>query len=114
MANSDSTAATDRRLLLLSSKDNVFVVASPIAAGESLRLEGAVARAAVEIPMGHKVARRAIAAKERIIKYGAPIGSATRAIAAGEHVHIQNMKSDYLPTFLREGAKSYVLLRSEP
>ena len=33
---------------------------------------------------------------EKVLKYGLPIGSATRDIAAGEHVHVQNMKSDYI------------------
>jgi hypothetical protein len=27
-----------------------------------------------------------------------PIGSATRDIAVGEHVHLHNMKSDYIDT----------------
>lgn len=54
--------------------------------------------------LGHKIASRDIAAGEKIVKYGAPIGSATTAIPAGEHVHLHNMKSDYLPTFtLEEG-----------
>lgn len=30
------------------------------------------------------------------------IESATRAIEAGEHVHLHNMKSDYLPTYALE------------
>ncbi len=53
------------------------------------------------VPLGHKVAARDIAAGEKIVKYGAPIGSATRDIASGEHVHTHNVKSDYLPTFKR-------------
>jgi altronate dehydratase len=53
------------------------------------------------VPLGHKVAARDIAAGEKIIKYGAPIGSATCAIRAGEHVHTHNLRSDYLPTFAR-------------
>jgi hypothetical protein len=36
-----------------------------------------------------------------VIKYGAPIGSATRDIAPGEYVHTHNLKSDYLPTLAR-------------
>ena len=43
---------------------------------------------------GHKYARRAIAAGENIIKYGMPIGHATRAIAKGEHVHVDNVKTN--------------------
>ncbi len=56
---------------------------------------------------GHKYARCAIAAGEAVIKYGLPIGHATRDIAAGEHVHTHNVKTNlgevleyrYEPTF---------------
>ena len=47
-----------------------------------------------EIPRGHKFALRDIAAGENIIKYGMPIGRATRGIRKGEHVHTQNMKTN--------------------
>lgn len=43
---------------------------------------------------GHKYALRAIRAGESIIKYGMPIGHATRDIAPGEHVHTQNVATD--------------------
>ncbi len=43
---------------------------------------------------GHKYALRPIAAGENIIKYGMPIGRATVAIAAGEHVHTHNVKTN--------------------
>ena len=43
---------------------------------------------------GHKYALRKIAAGEDIIKYGMAIGHATREIAAGEHVHVENMKTN--------------------
>ncbi|MGN0851762.1 MAG: UxaA family hydrolase [Kiritimatiellia bacterium] len=42
---------------------------------------------------GHKYARRAIPAGAAVVKYGMPIGRATRAIAAGEHVHVQNLQT---------------------
>ena len=42
---------------------------------------------------GQKYARRAIEAGERIIKYGYPIGEATKAIEKGEMVHSHNMKT---------------------
>lgn len=54
------------------------------------------------IPLGFKVAARDIAPGEKILKYGAPIGSAKQAIRAGEIVHLHNMQSDYLPTYDRE------------
>ena len=54
------------------------------------------------IPLGFKVAARDIAAGEKILKYGAPIGSARQVIRVGEIVHTHNMQSDYLPTYDRE------------
>jgi len=99
---------TDQRVLILSPGDNVMVAVAEIEAGESLAVEGRRLKTAVRLPMGHKLARRNIRAGEKILKYGTSIGSATRDIAAGEHVHTHNMKSDYLPTYAREGEKSYV------
>ncbi len=43
---------------------------------------------------GHKYARREICAGEDIVKYGMPIGKATRTIGAGEHVHVHNVKTN--------------------
>ena len=43
---------------------------------------------------GHKYALRDIAEGENVIKYGMPIGHATRAIAKGEHVHVHNVKTN--------------------
>ena len=44
------------------------------------------------VPSGHKIALRAIAAGEVVLKYGHPIGRATRAIEAGDHVHLHNLQ----------------------
>ena len=45
---------------------------------------------AERIPAGHKVAVRPIAAGEPVRRYGQIIGFASRAIAPGQHVHVQN------------------------
>src|SRR5213595_1615238 len=42
------------------------------------------------IPAGHKVAVRPIAVGEPVRRYGQVIGFASKAIAAGQHVHVQN------------------------
>lgn len=42
------------------------------------------------IPAFHKIAIEEIALHDIILKYGHPIGVATKAIAAGMHVHTQN------------------------
>ena len=46
-----------------------------------------------DIPAGHKLAVRDIKAGEAVVKYGAPIGTATENISAGSHVHIHNIKT---------------------
>lgn len=97
----------DRRLLRLHPADNVVTVIAMIEAGEEIVIEGTTVRTASGIPLGHKVAARTIATGEKILKYGVPIGSATRDIASGEHVHTHNLKSDYLPTWLRENQREW-------
>lgn len=49
---------------------------------------------AVNPDTGHKVALRDIALGEDVIKYGFPIGHATKAIVKGEVVHIDNLKTN--------------------
>ena len=49
-----------------------------------------------EIPMGHKVALHEIAKGAQVLKFGVPIGRASREIARGELVHTHNLTSDYL------------------
>ena len=39
------------------------------------------------------------------MKYGFPIGSASRDIEPGDHVHIDNLASDYTPTYSLEAAR---------
>ena len=55
--------------------------------------------------MAHKVARFPIFSGDKIIKYGAPIGVATADIAAGAHVHVHNIRSDYTPTYTLDAAR---------
>lgn len=89
------------RLLLLAPEDNVCAAATRIPKGSKLQVEGAEIVATEDVEVGHKVARREIAQGDKVLKYGAPIGSATRDIQPGERVHLHNMKSDYLPTRTR-------------
>ena len=92
----------DPKLLRLSRHDNVLVARAGIGAGETLQLSDQAIVTPCAIPLGFKVAARTLSSGEKIIKYGASIGSATRAIEAGEIVHLHNMQSDYLPTYERE------------
>jgi altronate hydrolase len=77
------------RTLRLSSEDNVVVAAEkiekelPIAAGLATRQR---------IPFGHKIATRAIAKGEPIVKFGQIIGFASSPIEAGDWVHEHNVE----------------------
>lgn len=48
-----------------------------------------------DIPAGHKIARRDIAAGAAVHKFGQIIGFASGAIAAGDHVHTHNLSFGY-------------------
>lgn len=96
---------TDPRLLLLHASDNVLVLRDQIAAGELIAVEGEKVRIQIALGLGHKLARRPISPGEKVVKYGAPIGSATAPIAVGDHVHTHNLRSDYTATHLRGGAR---------
>jgi altronate dehydratase len=87
----------------LSASDNVAVAVRPLAAGAADL--GVTLRQ--DVPVGHKVALRAIEPGDKVIKWGVSIGSATRRIEPGEHVHTHNLKSDYLPTFTRDAGCQY-------
>jgi hypothetical protein len=89
---------TPSPLVLLSPGDNVLVCAGPITAGQSIVIDGERFAAPQDVPTGHKVARRALAVGEKVIKYGAPIGSVVAPVARGAHVHGHNLVSDYIPT----------------
>lgn len=69
--------------MIINPIDNVAVAASPVSAGELLDS----VTAEENIPFGHKMAIRDIEKGENIIKYGYPIGHASRDIKKGEWVH---------------------------
>ena len=87
--------------------DNVLVLARTAAAGTELDLEGEPIRLETGLGLGHKIAARDIHQSDKILKYGMPIGSATRDIARGVHIHLHNMASDYFPVFTHEEGHQY-------
>ena len=88
--------------ILLHPTDNILVAAAPIRAGDPITVDGETFPALADIGVGHKVARRDLGIGEKISKYGAPIGSMTLATPRGGHVHLHNMKSDYIATHMRD------------
>ena len=51
------------------------------------------AKAAQNIPLGHKIALIDATKGEEVVKYDQSIGTASRQISKGQHVHTQNLKT---------------------
>jgi altronate hydrolase len=87
----------------LGEQDNVVVLARHVDAGDSFAgPSGEIWTMSAHLDVGNKLAAVAIAAGDRVFKVGVPIGTATRAIRAGEHVHSHNLQSDHIPIELKE------------
>ncbi len=46
-----------------------------------------------DIPIGHKLAIKALSQDDTVIKYGVDIGRVVAPIALGEHAHVHNIKT---------------------
>lgn len=90
-------------VVLLHPDDTILVCRAPIAAGDQFVLDGQTYLIGTPIEVGHKLARFDLKGGDKIVKYGAPIGSLTEDAAKGAHVHLHNMKSDYIATHTRQG-----------
>ena len=97
---------TDPRLMLLSPGDSVYVLRDQIAAGETILVQGRKVAISAALGLGHKIARTAMRPGDKVLKYGAPIGSASATIAPGDHVHTHNLKSEYTATHTLEAARA--------
>ena len=94
-------------LIRIHPRDNVLVLTRTVRAGETVRFEGRGITLAAELPLGHKLAAEPISEGDKVLKYGLPIGTATEEIPFGGHVHVHNLKSDYLPTFTHEAGHEF-------
>jgi altronate dehydratase len=83
------TAAPLRATIRLHPDDPVVVAARPLSPGEVLADPPLTVRS--EVPAGHKIAVRRIAAGAEVRKFGQIIGVATADIEPGEHVHAHNL-----------------------
>ncbi len=85
----------------LNPTDNVAIARVPLPADQTLHVGGLEVRVPAAVPMGHKVALTPIAKGEHVRRYGQNIGVATQDIAAGEHVHTQNLAFEDHATEMR-------------
>jgi len=87
------------RLLLMSQEDNCLIARTTLEAGEALAIDGVTVVLPEAIPLGYKVARSALRPGDKVLRYGAVIGTATAAVARGAMLHTHNLASDYIPTY---------------
>ena len=78
----------------INNEDNVIVALRDLKAGEEIAIDGGKVILRNDVLRGHKVAIKDIDENEDVIKYGFPIGHAVSRIAAGEHVHVHNLKTN--------------------
>ncbi len=74
----------------ISENDNVAVALTDISDGESVFS----IKASGTVDHGHKIALQDIKEGENVIKYGFPIGHATKDIKTGEAIHTNNLKTN--------------------
>jgi hypothetical protein len=93
------TPASAPRLLLMSPEDNCLIARTDLSAGEVVDIDGVAVTLAQAVPLGYKVARTELERGDKVLRYGALIGTVTAAVARGGLLHTHNLVSDYLPTY---------------
>lgn len=87
------------RGFLINKKDTVITLLDAGKAGDDIVVVGEQESLGIrlreDIKAGHKAACRDIHEGEQVIKYGSPIGFATRDIRVGEWAHTHNIASNY-------------------
>ena len=100
-------------ILLHEPNDDAGVAVMDLTAGdqiEAVTLEGESVKMVTlvdDVPLGHKVAMKALPRDKHIIEYGEEIGYAYVEIEQGAHVHVHNIKS------LRWAGKAQIITHQE-
>ncbi|MEO7495048.1 MAG: UxaA family hydrolase [Massilia sp.] len=95
----NQTSPLSSSLLLMSAEDNCLIARTALAAGTEVLIDGQSVVLPDTIQIGHKLARQSLRPGDKVLRYGAIIGSVTVPIAIGAHVHTHNLESDYIPTY---------------
>ncbi|MGI6438369.1 MAG: UxaA family hydrolase [Sphaerochaeta sp.] len=80
----------DVKAIRIHPEDTVAVAVHPLKKGETIVIGDFAVTVLEDIGGGHKVALTGTGKGEPVIKYGFPMGVATKDIAVGEHVHTHN------------------------
>ena len=90
-----------KEILKINEKDNVVVALRDLSTNEIIEVDNQKVEIKEDVKRGHKIAIDNISVNENIIKYGYPIGHATKDIQVGDWVHTHNIKTNL------DGIKDY-------
>jgi len=106
---SSTTPAQAGSLLLMSREDNCLIARVDLKAGATVVIDGREIALPGDVRLGHKVARHDLAPGDKVLRYGAIIGTVTADVAPGAMLHTHNLVSDYIPTYtLASDAHSFI------
>lgn len=89
----------NHKFLVHDAEDSVGVAVQDIKAGETVMgvlIEGDKqfhVKSNHDIPLGHKIALKALKKGEVLVKYGENVGNVTQDIKVGDWVHTHNLKT---------------------
>ena len=84
-----------KEVFIIDPKDNVATLVSENGKkGKSIQAGNNTVTLLDDLPFAHKFAIKPIPKGTQVLKYGYSIGTATRDIAVGEHVHVHNLESN--------------------
>jgi len=92
-----------KKAIIMAVADSVAIALDDLAPGDKVGVRSLLQEIAGElevsdsVPYGHKLSVKPIAKGAEIIKSGEVIGAASQPINRGEHVHIHNIVSLYVP-----------------
>lgn len=90
---------SSHKFLLHEAQDDVGVAVQDIKAGEEVMGvdihsgKEVLVKSNHDIPLGHKIALKAVKNGDAVIKYGEKIGDATQDIQIGDWVHTHNLRT---------------------
>lgn len=93
-------------LLVLAATDNVLIAVRDLAPGLQHASDGRAIELMEPVRLGHKVSARPLEARDKVVRYGVPIGSMSASVGAGRWVHTHNLASDYIETFAHRGGSA--------
>ena len=92
-----------KKAIIMAVADSVAIALDDLVPGDRVRIRSLLQEIVGElevsgsVPYGHKLSVKPIAKGSEVIKSGEVIGVASQSISRGEHVHIHNIVSLYVP-----------------